>query len=175
MRSSPQVALYEWFPASLLFLRDARVAVTRKIYEHKPVVDSKEIDLTGATRRSADAGKGFPAYQAVEQGRLADVGAAGKCYFRKGGIGAPAVLLRHSADELNIPDDESLVGTTRIRPHSSALLNRRAIRRTTQWRQVADGVRSPAPRPSSSRDGSAPSHELHREALRCRGRCRRGR
>ena len=65
-------------------LRDARVAVARKIGQHQPGPRREEIDLPRAARRVRDARERLSPRERVDETRLADIGAAGE-----GDLGRP--------------------------------------------------------------------------------------
>src|SRR5439155_6787886 len=114
LRASAQIAFDERLPCRALLLRDARVPVSRQVYQHECVVDLEEVDLARAAGSVAHPRELLSAYESVEERRLADVGPPGKRDFRQLRLRAPSVRTRHATEELERANDERI---THVRAH----------------------------------------------------------
>ena len=167
----PQITFDERLPLRFTLLRDPRVTIAWQIDQHEAVVDAEKIYLARPARSAAHPRERLSPYQSVEQRRLADVGPPRECNLRQIRVGTPAMLLRHPANEFDIPDYQLLDRRGGVLRHLSALLNRKALRRRRSLPPAGDAARSRAPRPSSSPGENAPTRGLRPGALRCPAHC----
>ncbi len=108
-RPAAQIAVYQRGPALDVALRDFGEAIARQVDQHQPSRQVKEIELLRAPGPVRDARQGVAAGERVDQGRLADIGAAGK-----GDLGQPVEWQRRvhggAGDEIASAGEEPAAG-----------------------------------------------------------------